>query len=148
METLEVDERQPEPMDLSVPIGVRAHVAVAADHSAEVPKSIVVGLTGWLRDDPRSQQLVVGGEEGTLVRAVLGAGHVLPPSVREEAMVTACDELRAIFEPDAVRVLHRPPAREDSSLREVVVLRPRHGAVDVVANPKVGQLLGSTVAHE
>ena len=63
-------------------------------------------------------------------------------------MVTACDELRAILEPDAVRVLHRLPVREDSSLREVAVPRARHGAVDLVANPNVGELLDSTVAHE
>src|SRR5215208_5608842 len=102
-----VDERQAKPVNLPVSpaeprIRVGADVPVAADHPAQVATSIVRPTVRRCREPARSHQLVVACQVRPPVRAMLGAGDVLPSPVAQEPVVAAGHQLRPVLECDPV----------------------------------------------
>ena len=75
--------------------------------------ALVVGGLGGRRDRlaAHSHQMIVLREMWSLVRPQISPAHVLPAAVREEAMISAGDELRPVFQRDAERSLHGLPVR-------------------------------------
>ena len=135
-------------MLLSAPILVSREARVAADHSAQVSPPILIGLGERLRQRAKPHQLVVRRQKRTLQRSLFCTNDVFPSAQREEAMIAACDELRAILEADTIRELLRGPMSEHLRAYVATVKASALGAVDDVADAQIAQRLRRTVAHQ
>src|SRR6185437_7417654 len=87
-----IRQRETEAMDQVAPgIVVLTQRAISTDHAAQVAASVGYRLLRRVREPAEAHELVVRGEERALVRALLGAGDVLPAAFGEEAVVAAGD---------------------------------------------------------
>src|ERR1700745_1387020 len=83
-----------------------------------------------------------------LAETRFGSGHVLPSAPRQEAVVSAGDQLRFISERDLVGRLDARPLVEHAGARETAVCAPPDSPVDLVTNLEIGDGPRSSVAHE
>src|SRR5690349_16670715 len=79
-------------------VGVRADVAVATHDPAQVAALVVAGPVRSRGELSCAEELVVRGEMRPPVGALLRAGDELPTSPRQEPVIAARDELRAVLE--------------------------------------------------
>jgi hypothetical protein len=86
-----------------------------------------------LRDD----ESVAGNQMRTLRPALVGPRDVLPPTIGEESVVAAGDDLRAVLQRDAVGALHGPPVIADVGHRVAPVPTVTDGPVDTVSHSDV-----------
>jgi hypothetical protein len=85
---------------------------------------------------------------GSSTRAMLRSRDMLPPSVGEESMVSARDELGPILQKDKIRRLDGGPMRLDAGLDVPAVVPAPDGSVDLVAGTNVGQRLRAAISHQ
>src|SRR4051812_22336922 len=90
-------------------VGIRADRSVAADQSAEIAPLEVAILFRRLFELSCAEELVVERQMGPAVRPLLGPRHMLPAAVREEPVVAARDQRRAVDERDAICALGGRP---------------------------------------
>lgn len=76
---------------------VAPEMCVASDHAGQVSTAIVVVLDRRRDRAPWAEELVVQRQMGPLKWPGFRAEHMLPPSIREEAVVAACDQSGAVF---------------------------------------------------
>src|ERR1700722_13692347 len=84
----------------------------------------------------------------SLQRPLLGTDHVLPPPVREEAVIAAGDELAAVLERHPVGAPHARPLRQHGRARVASISPTLDRAIDRVANLQIGELTVLTVSHQ
>src|SRR6266540_5843680 len=85
---------------------------------------------------------------GSSIRSLLRSTDVLPPSVAEEPVVSARDELGSIFQDDAVGRLDGGPMRLDARFDVPAVVPAPDGPVDLVARTNVGQRFRAAITHQ
>src|SRR5262249_42781714 len=120
-------------------VAVRVEQTVPANDAAEVPAPIAVREIRAPRESSGPRQQRAKRQMGPLSQPRLRAHDMLPAPCRQEAMVSAADELGAVLESHAEGGLDHLPGRQDLS-SNVAPVRPfQSRSVDLVTRPKVGE---------
>src|SRR5205807_3446154 len=95
-----------------------------------------------------SKQMVVKREVRPTSGPGPGSGHMLPATVCQKPVVSAGDQLCAVFEDDSVGALDRGPVVEDLRWYVAPVAPAPHRAIHPVARSHLLEPLGAAVRHE
>src|SRR2546426_3113351 len=127
---------------------VKCQEPVSADQAAQVAAFVVVGPWRHGRKSARAHELDTRCQVRPPQPTLLCAGDELPSSVGKEPVVSTCDDLRSVFERDAVGWLAHSPVSEHEGRNVPAVGPAPHGPVDLITHLNLLEQAYCAIGHE